>query len=84
MPTATDVDQLYVLSIGPSCGLRPIIMAMDHIDLVIIFLQHAPHTLFCYSQLICFVMAQVTDAEQLYVLGSGPGCGCGPSLGLML
>ena len=57
------MDPLYAIGSGPSsgCVCGSIIIALDHIEMFIIFIHHVLHTLFLYSQLIYYVIAQATD-----------------------
>ena len=80
MAQATDMDQLYVIGSGPGCVHGPIIIAFDYIKMLIIFIQHAPCTIFHYEQFIYYVMAQAMDADQLYVIGIRLSCVRGPTI----
>ena len=72
------MDQLYVIGSSPSSGHRPIIIAFNHNEMLIIFIDHALHASFLISKFIYFVMDLTMDADKLYVIGSGPVCVCGP------
>ena len=76
MAMASEADQLYPIGSGPSSGCVhiPIIIALDYIKMLIIFIQHAPCTIFHYEQFIYYVMAQAMDVDQLYVIGVRLSC----------
>ena len=80
MACALDTHQLYVIGISLGCVHGPTIITLAQIEMFTVFIQHALHTLFLFSKLIYFWMAQAADADQLYVIGISPVCVCGSSI----
>ena len=58
MTQPADADHFYVIGSSPVYGHGPIIIALDHIEILIIYIPHAPHTLYLFSKLIYFLMVQ--------------------------
>ena len=65
---------IYLDCIDPCCR-RVIIICSWYLSWL------GSHSSYIYrldSQLIYYLFAQAADAHKLYVIGSGPGCGCRP------